>query len=251
MYDNRKFDVHISATGRDNIIYNNSMIDTEDRYMPYTGALGAISVSGSNNRIIGNVIKNNAEVGIKMSMLSSTDPAPSENLVAENIIENSGVLGMEVTGAVVKEPAEKNIPATQVSEGRNIIYNNNFSNSRNEFGLRVRWSNNNNIIGNTIYGNNWQGIHILSADRNLVERNTISRNSREGIWMGNSNNNKIDSNAVLDNAEHCGIIFTDWNNLVSMNNTAGNNLMSGNGNLHDEKQICDEDSNFVSGNEFK
>jgi parallel beta-helix repeat protein len=251
MRDNKKSNVHIQATSKNNIICNNTMVDTADLYQSYTNSIGAISVSGSDNIVLENTIKNNAETGIKMSILSVTDPAPSTNLVVRNSLENCGVLGLEITGAVVGELGSAGPPESPISDGQNIVFNNSFSKSKNEFGLRIRWSNNNKVIGNLIYGNNWQGIHVLLANGNLIEKNTLFDNSADGIWLGNSNNNEIYSNMISGNANHCGMVFTDWNDLLSVNNTAKNNVLIGNGNIHDDKQICDEDSNLISENEFK
>jgi len=250
MKDNKKFNVHIQEGRRNNIIYNNTMLDTPGLYQPYTHAIGAISVSGSDNIVLGNTIRDHAEIGIKMETYPPADSSPSGNLVAGNTVENSGVLGLEITGAVVGELGSAGPPDSPVSNGQNIVFNNTFSQSKNEFGLRIRWSNNNRIIENSINGNNWQGIHIMVANGTLIERNIIFENKEGGIWLGNSNNNEIYSNEIYDNGQHCGILFTKWMTAVSVNNTAKNNVLTGNGGMHDDKQICDEDGNSVSQNEF-
>ncbi len=247
--DNKWAHIDVKAGSRGNIIYNNTMIDTEGRYQPYTNSFAAIGLSGLNNTVLENVIKNNVEIGIKMAVFSPDGLPPSRNLIARNVIENSGVLGLEIAGAAVGESGSADL--NPVSDGRNIIFNNSFSQSKLEFGLRIRWSNNNKIIGNLIHGNNWQGIHIMSSNGTLIEKNTIFRNGQGGIWLGNSHKNEISFNIISDNLQHCGILFTDWSNIVSTKNAAKNNMLSGNENRHDDKQICDEDNNEISQNKFE
>ena len=246
--DNKWANIEIKAGSEKNIIFNNTMIDTPDIYQPYAGSLAAIGILGSDNIVLDNVIKNTHEIGIKLTPLVVEAPAPSRNFVARNIIENSGVLALEITGAVVKD-AKTNTPATQNAEGQNIIFNNTLTSSKNEFGLRIRWSNQNKIIKNSIYDNRWQGIHILSANGNLIERNVVCGN-QEGIWLGDAYNNTIFSNVISNSVEHCGVVLTDWNNSTSSSNTIKSNTLVSNGNMHDNKQICDEDNNTISENEF-
>ncbi len=249
MKDNRKFNVHIQAMSKNNIVYNNTMIDTEGLYRPYTGAIAAISVSGSENKILENTIKNNAEIGIRLIRLTSGEPAPSKNLVAKNQIENSGVLALGITGAVPKKDTT-DIPETKNSLGRNTVFNNTLSKSNKEFGISVEWSDNNAIIGNNVYENNWEGIHIFSSDDNTIQLNQVYKNKDEGIWLGNAHNNNLFSNIIFDNVHHCGITLTNWKG-DSTNNTVRNNFIDGNGNMHDDGQICDDDNNLVYENEFK
>jgi parallel beta-helix repeat protein len=250
MRDNKRASVHVEATSKQNIIYNNTMIDT-GIYQPYTNGLGAISISGSENIILENNIKNNPEESICIQIYSKTASAPSKNLVARNNIENSGVLAIGITGAVTGSLGSQGQPESPISEGQNIIFNNTLAKSKNEFGLRMRWSNNNKIIGNIIRENNWSGISTMAIERNLFEKNIISNNKREGIWLGSSNSNEFWDNIIVNNTEHCAIVFTEWLNDTSTNNTFKNNLIAGNGNMHDDKQICDEDHNLISENEFR
>lgn len=249
MKDNKKFNVHIQATSKNNIVYNNTMIDTEGLYQPYTGAVAAISVSGSENKILENTIKNNAEIGIRLIRLASEEPAPSKNLVAKNKIENSGVLALGITGAVPKKDM-MDVPETKNSLGQNTIFNNTLSKSNKEFGISVEWSDSNVIIGNNIYENNWEGIH-LSSDNNIIQLNQVYKNKDEGIWLGNAHNNNLLSNIIFDNTHHCGIVLTNGQQGDSTNNTVRSNFLNGNGDMHDDKQICDDDNNSVYENDFK
>ncbi len=248
--NNEKYGVYLRAKSNDNIVYKNQIVNTV-LFQPYSGAIGAIGVAGSKNAVLENTIKNNSEIGIKLAKFFVKSPAPFNNLIAENKIINSGVLGIEITGAVPKKPVNKNIPKTSISLGKNIVFDNHIFGSKKEFGLRIRWSNNNRIIGNIIRKNKWQGIHILSAKRNLISGNFVSRNSREGIWLGDANENEIYSNTISNNDAHCGILFTKWRKKISENNIAKGNTFSGNGKLHNQKQICDEDRNLIDENEFK
>lgn len=248
--DNKNFNIHVKGTGKKNIIYNNTVIDT-GLYQPYSNCLGSITISGSENIVLENTVNNNAEEGISIQMFSKTDPAPSKNLIAMNKIEDMGVLSLSITGAVVGPLGSQGQPESPISEGENVIFNNILAKSKNEFGLRMRWSNNNKIIGNIIRENTWSGISTMAIERNLFEKNTIINNKREGIWLGSSDSNKISYNLIANNTEHCAIVFTDWLNDTSKNNTFKNNLVAGNGNMHDEKQICDEDHNLIIKNKFE
>ncbi|MBI4981184.1 right-handed parallel beta-helix repeat-containing protein [Candidatus Woesearchaeota archaeon] len=248
--DNKWANLEIKAKSSQNIIYNNSMIDTDGLYQPYTNAFAAIGISGSDNVILENIIQNNAEVGIKLTPFHSDEPPPTRNLIARNHVNNSGVLGLEITGAVGGPRGSEEFPESPISEGRNIAFNNSFTYSKKEMGLRVRWSNYNEIIGNTIQGNNWMGLHLLLANGSIIEKNKIIDN-QGGIWLGAAEGSIIEGNIIFHNHQHCGILFTDGLGLLSTNNKAIRNLLEGNEDWHDEKQICDDGGNFLLNNSFK
>lgn len=249
--DNKWAGVEIKAKGKENIIYNNTMIDTKDLYAPYTNSFAAIGISGSDNVVLENIIQNNAEIGVKMMMFSASDGPPQRNLIAKNIIENCSVLAIEIYGAVEKQEGENKIPLTQIKEDNNIIFNNTLLGSKKEFGLRIRWSNSNKIIENNISNNNWQGMHLLTSNNNLIEKNIIFKNGNGGIWLGNSDNNKVYSNQIYENKQHCGIQFTTGDGKLSTNNIVKDNILTANEGMHSDGQICDEDSNLIFQNEFK
>lgn len=248
--DNKWANVDVKAWSSGNIIYNNTMIDTDGRYQPYTNAFAAIGISGSDNVILENVIQNNAEVGIKLTPFRSEEPPPVRNLIARNRVNNCDVLGLEITGAVGGPQGSGGFPESPISNGQNIVFNNSFTDSKKEMGLRVRWSNNNEIIGNTIQGNNWQGIHILLANDSVIEKNTLL-NNQEGIWLGAAEGSVIEDNIISHNRQHCGILFTDSLGLLSTNNKAIHNLLEGNEDWHDGKQICDDGGNALLNNSFE
>jgi len=238
--DNKKYNIFTDIGADYNYIYNNTMIDIDNLYQPYTGAIGAIGISSAHNKIIKNTITNNAEEGIKIFLLEAAEAAPFKNLIAENTVMNSGVLGLEISGELA-----------QSKKGQNTAFNNIFSQSENEFGLRIRYSHGNRLIGNQIKNNNWQGIHILLANNTFIKDNTVSKNGSDGIWLGDAHKSWVYRNTVKNNHNTCGINFAKWKGNKSKNNIAKLNTLKDNGGLHNNSQICDEDANKIVENIFK
>ena len=100
------------------------------------------------------------------------------------------------------------------------LINNNCSDNYN--GIRLSYSNNNNISGNTANDNS-QGISLVdNSDNNNVSGNTVNNNSNNGIHLLYSSNNNISGNTASDNSQGISLIFFCDNNKVSGNTVNSN-----------------------------
>ncbi len=107
--------------------------------------------------------------------------------------------------------------------------------SSNEHGIRLYFSNDNTIIGNTANNNgdsvfmNGCGILLHSSSNNTITGNTANYNNNTGIELMSSNNNTVMGNTANynndnDNNNGCGIYMQD----SSSNNTITSNTVNNN-----------------------
>ena len=103
----------------------------------------------------------------------------------------------------------------------NIVRNNSISD--NIKGIYAHWANNNQIIGNTITGNQDNGLEMERCKYATIQGNIISDNGGIGIYIrGASHRNVINGkNTIQDNM--VGLMLSESNgNRVSKNNFIGN-----------------------------
>ncbi len=108
-----------------------------------------------------------------------------------------------------------------------FIANNNVSNvlTNGKFGILLDHSNNNTVTNNVLW-NNSHGIYLLFfSNDNDVVGNTVSSGNRNGITLLRSDNNTIADNFVSRNFRGIALFFSTDNTLV--NNTAMNNVDEG------------------------
>jgi parallel beta-helix repeat protein len=126
---------------------------------------GGIHINSDLNNISGNIISNNAEIGV---WLDTSD----ENIVSNNIIDTNGLDGLWI----------ENSKYNTVS--------NNFVSSNRDDGIVVKKSNHNIISGNTIEFNDDNGTSIFyPSNNNNIFKNTLRSNNDNGIYINASNNN--------------------------------------------------------------
>jgi parallel beta-helix repeat protein len=92
-------------------------------------------------------------------------------------------------------------------------------------GIEFSSSNNNTIINNTVYNNNYNGIRLLdNSNNNTITNNTVYDNIQQsGIWFDLSSNNTISNNTIYNNDEDGIRLLTSSNNNIIVNNTVYNN----------------------------
>jgi parallel beta-helix repeat protein len=103
-------------------------------------------------------------------------------------------------------------------------------------GIKIRWSNFNNITGNTIMNNNY-GIYQTNSNSNILMVNNIRSNNslgKAGIALINSNNNTLKYNFVT-------------NNSISLRISTNNNII-GNSFINTGLMISDSYGNIVENN---
>ncbi|MFW9873469.1 MAG: nitrous oxide reductase family maturation protein NosD [Candidatus Thorarchaeota archaeon] len=90
------------------------------------------------------------------------------------------------------------------------------------YGLSLRNSNNNDIIGNNISHNIYGGIYTYYGDNNEINHSRIIKNDGYGIYMTGSDSNTLYENLVLDN-KYSGILLeTSDNNKIFGNDLCYN-----------------------------
>ncbi|UCG70380.1 MAG: right-handed parallel beta-helix repeat-containing protein, partial [Thermoplasmata archaeon] len=99
------------------------------------------------------------------------------------------------------------------------IFNNNISSNRN-YGIRLYYSNINNITDNIISFNDEDGIYLHFSDNNEIKDNNISYNPYS-IGLRFSNNNTIINNTIFNHLYGINVWESNWNN-ISKNNVSFN-----------------------------
>ena len=195
---------------------------------------GSWIIFSNNNSISNNNISNNKKYGIYL--FSSHDNTFSENNIRNfnieykketSFIENKTILNPEFIDKdllcndlnrriiISKSPNilyfwdkndlfnSKGIISSNLC-GINIVVSNRNKVSRNtidsniEYGIRLSYSNNNNISENNICFNN-DGIVIEASDSNIIINNIINLNTDYGLQFINSNSNTISTNTISNN----------------------------------------------------
>ena len=192
----------ISISGDNNYILNNTLKDN------YNG----IKLAGNNNTIAGNVIESNNRTGIYYvwirSIGKSYDPIYQNNIIKENIIINNA------EGIYVER------------SNNSLIYNNLIANNRwtgvyapdNDPGDEYYpYKNNTKIENNTII-NNGYGIIFFDSNRTTITDNIIALNNRS-ISLYDCNKTLIYHNNIVNNLKppkdengHCDNYKNQWDN---------------------------------------
>lgn len=128
-----------------------------------------------------------------------------------------------------------------LNSSKNNILENNVSNC---YGVRLQYSEANNLSGNKLIGNKYSGLFLVGSDSNEISANEASKNNQNGIsllvsnanivrnnsfdanygagiWLNISNDNKIFDNIVSNNS--IGLQVTNSaGNLIYHNNIINN-----------------------------
>jgi parallel beta-helix repeat protein len=186
----------------------------------------------------------NFEYGIYMN--NSNGNSVTHNNITNN---NYGVsLGYSTNNNVLMNEISQNsygINGRFFSSENNIIGNTVGNNARNGIEF-YGWDFSENLIisNNTVIGNGWAGLWLVSsANNNTVSSNYVAGNGYSGIELHSSSGNIIMNNTITDNADN-GILVESSENtiiensitlnhrygleLVSSNNTVFNNSFEGN-----------------------
>jgi parallel beta-helix repeat protein len=91
----------------------------------------------------------------------------------------------------------------------------------NSYGIRLNYSDHNDIFDNDVKSNNYYGIFLDNSDYTLISRNIIN-NNYHGVNVLNSINNDLLTNTINNN--YCGIYFTDSHKNIVFNNTILNSV---------------------------
>lgn len=141
----------------------------------------------------------------------------------------------------------------------NVITNNRII--ENSYGIQLFLSSNNNISGNLISNNVYDGIYLLTSFSNFISCNVVLSNGLSGISLYNSGGNIVYDNTISNNRFYGIFFYSSIGNVISVNNiinnpsggivtffSSNNNIIYHN-NLNNIVQVYSENSmNFWSYN---
>jgi len=105
-----------------------------------------------------------------------------------------------------------------------LIIENNFNSSiPNYYGIYLRDSDNNSILGNIVSDTARYGIYLSDSDNNTLSGNTANYNKDNGIFLRDSDNNTISGNTANYNSNWYGIYLYNSDNNKILGNTANYN----------------------------
>ena len=164
-------------------------------------------------------------------IIINTDNSSIRNFKIVNTLSSSSITGVRIKSShnIISNVTIINTTngiSIEMGSKNNRIYSNQIIN--NEFGIDLRYSDNNNISENNISENKFSGIYIkgLLSHNNSIFSNTIS-NNYYGIYLTGSNNNKIFNNKIINNQKEGMHVCCD-----SKNNILYNNVFKKNGDLN-------------------
>jgi parallel beta-helix repeat protein len=185
--------IHILESSANNLVSGNTL--SKNGY-------GAFIEASSHNTIVGNVITSNLNDGIK---LNETTPPCVENNITANFIS-----GNAVSGIFAGDNCDQNMIA------KNSI-------TANAFGVYLWGSHNNQLLGNNLTANSWDGVLLhMSSTNNNVSDNTIAQSSNYAVEIiQDSNYNNVTGNNIANNN---GGIYVGTNyNRIFHNSFQANN----------------------------
>ncbi|MBA2840986.1 parallel beta-helix repeat protein [Methanococcus maripaludis] len=196
-----------------------------------------IDLDGShNNTFTGNTANSNGDYGILIydsentALINNVFNESGMHIQSESnisaywnthTIENNTVNGKPIYYF------KNNVGGTVPTDAGQVILTNcsgmnmeNLNLSNTTTGLELGLSSGNNITNVTANSNFWEGIRLYYSDNNLLTGNTLMDNSN-GISMGDSDNNALTGNTLMDNSN--GIVLGTSNNNILTGNTANSN----------------------------
>ena len=130
----------------------------------------------------------------------------NNNIITDNIIRDT-TMGIQLGEEVKYQDHENNHSNFNLIEGNSII-DNHFA------GVYVIFSDNNEIVRNTISGNAYHGVFLDSdSSRNKVSQNIITNHNQVGILIGGGTNNTIVGNHIVGNKWGVSILYSSLNSI--------------------------------------
>ena len=117
-------------------------------------------------------------------------------------------------------PGENGQMGLTIKNNNSLILNSEFNN--NYYGISFVNSNFNDINGNSFYDNEWSGLYLNNSQYNDIYDNIFLNNSKEGIYLFESDNNEVSNNEIhLNNHPGISLLFS-INNQIFFNNITEN-----------------------------
>ena len=194
---------------------------------------GVMLVSSTGNRMSGNIISGNWLGGVEL--VSS-----SGNTVEGNTFINNGLMVKDSYGNAVANNTVNSMPLVYLENRRNVVVGDagqvialnsenitvrNLNLSNTDVGIYFRNVSYSVVEGNTIGGNIWEGVRLVSSSGNRISGNTISENMRRGIALYSSIGNTVVGNTISGNGLEAGSLSVSGG--VVLDSSSGNTI-SGN-----------------------
>lgn len=204
-------------------IINNTLTDN-------TGGFGAIRLTedSDNNRIISNMIADNAADGIYIGGANNVNI--SHNLISGHTYykgidivgsKNGGAIALNET--IINNSVTDNYIGIYLTESQNNTLTNNTADSNTEYGIWLDTNcTNNTLTNNSANDNTESGILIEDSTTIKLLNNTATSNGNHGIYLVSSSNITLIHNMLTDNSLS-GIILVESQNNTLTNNTANSN----------------------------
>ncbi len=204
---------------------------------------GIYLYSSSNNTLSSNNVNSNGGMDLWVSGFAENDF--NNNIDITNKVNGKPVYYLFDQKNVVFEGIET-AHLTLAYSSNIIIKNSNISNgdgialfnttnstligvnaSNNDYGIYLRFSNNNTLSDNIANSNDGVGIEFDFSNNNTLSGNTVNSNFEYGIILHDSNNNRLIGNNVSNTLRDCGIAISSSNNNILSGNMVKSNIYDG------------------------
>jgi basic membrane protein A len=229
----------------DNLVFENGQSGISSEYAKkntilsneafLNGWMGITTHYSTNHTVNYNIAKENQADGL--SFYFSTDMKVINNTAIENkfngirlesLAHNNSIINSTIIGN-----GEGGIWLGYACKDNNVSFNSVSYNNGSGINLLSDYNNppvgtNNNYIGNnTVFGNQYAGIHLKTeSDYNTIINNVVFDNGGNGINIEDSRNNNITYNIAYDNIGD-GLGLSNSSNIVISHNIAYNNTWCG------------------------
>ncbi len=130
-------------------------------------------------------------------------------------------------GTVTKNTLTSNDLGINLESGSEYISITANTSIENRDGIRIVFSNFNEIERNTLIGNSIHGIRINGSDSNIISLNDATENTRTGIMLlNNADSNTIEKNTSNNNRDGISVCDDCDSNILTLN-TANSNVEKG------------------------
>ena len=213
LYLNEMTNSSISVNGNDNRILDNVFIGSG----PHSSSR-VLSISGSDCTVIDNYI-DKANYGMSIGTCDNLT-------LRNNVITNCNDTGIYINGVT-----NSDIKSNYISNAEYGMYivachfldiNKNNVNGSQRDGIRISSSSDNNLTGNNLTFNEWNGLYAWDSDNLAISSNNVISNNLSGIEIRDSNLTSINNNTIDSNLENGLRFYRSSNNTISMNQFTNN-----------------------------
>ena len=239
-YDNC-FDNNTILNNNDGLVLDLSTTNTISNNTVLNNSIGIYLVHSNTNNVTNNTVSSINDGGIWQSesnsnVITSNTVTTSYYAIllmssTNSTIYNNTMLndGISILGDASEHWSTHNIDISNTANGKPVHYlKNQISGTIPAGAGQIILGNCTNVIieGHNISIDVRTGIQLGFSDNNEIINNSISSFNWAGVWLQFSNNNTIVNNSVFDN-QYCGIYLQSGNdNMIYHNNFSNNSLQA-------------------------